>query len=98
MTVDFWIALVLPTLFLTLIGPVKGWPWGSRSLKRGLAQFGVGKDGWTAMSESEAFVVCALVCWGIFLLRAVYNLGSIRSAWNGVFGKKKKVGKKIKRA
>jgi hypothetical protein len=30
MFVDAWIPVVVPMLFLSLIGPVKGWGWGLR--------------------------------------------------------------------
>lgn len=62
--VDVWIAVVVPVLFLSLIGPVKGWPWGLG----------------THVSEDGAIVVCAIVAIVAFVGRTVYNLGSADDA------------------
>jgi hypothetical protein len=59
MAVDAWIAVVIPVLFLSLIGPVEGWPWGLG----------------TRLSEDAAVVVCAVVAITAFVGRTVYNLG-----------------------
>lgn len=58
MAVDAWIAVVVPVLFLSLVGPVKGWPWGMG----------------THLSEDAAIVVCAAVTIVSFLGRTLYNL------------------------
>lgn len=64
MAVDAWIAVVVPVLFLMLVGPVKGWPWGLG----------------TEMSEDAAIVICALVTIGAFVGRTLYNLGGSQHA------------------
>lgn len=56
---DAWLPLVLPALFLSLIGPVPGWPWGLG----------------TEYSEATAIVICAFVAIVTFVSRCVYNLG-----------------------
>ncbi|BEI92579.1 uncharacterized protein CcaverHIS019_0502070 [Cutaneotrichosporon cavernicola] len=61
MAVDAWIAIVVPVLFLSLIGPVEGWP------------FGLGMQ----LSEDAAIVVCAVVAIVSFVGRTVYNLGGV---------------------
>lgn len=55
---DAWLPLVIPALFLSLIGPVKGWP------------IGLG----THLSEPAAIVVCVAVVSAVFLTRTVLNL------------------------
>lgn len=74
---DAWLPLVLPTLFLTLIGPVKGWPWG----------FG------TDFSEETAIVICTFVAIVAFVSRCVYNLGPKRTSNVGKKIKARKVKK-----
>lgn len=54
---DAWIPFVLPSLFLSLIAPVKGWP------------FSLGTD----YSEDAAIVVCAALNIVFFVSRAYYN-------------------------
>ncbi|GMK55945.1 hypothetical protein CspeluHIS016_0210010 [Cutaneotrichosporon spelunceum] len=64
MAVDVWIAVVVPALFLSLIGPIEGWPWGLG----------------TQLSEDAAIVVCAAVAILSFVGRTVYNFGGVEPA------------------
>nr|XP_031860573.1 uncharacterized protein CI109_003904 [Kwoniella shandongensis]KAA5527645.1 hypothetical protein CI109_003904 [Kwoniella shandongensis] len=70
MLVDAWAPLVIPALFLSLIGPVQGWNFG----------MGLG------VSEDEAVVICMGVVWAIFTLRAVYNFGYKKEQWSSLIG------------
>lgn len=56
--VDAWLPVVLPALFLSLIGPINGWAYG----------FG------TKLSQEAAIVVCAVFTSFCFISRTVYNL------------------------
>ena len=57
MIMDVWAPVVIPAVFLSLIGPVKGWQYGL---------------GW---SEYEAVAACMVLLIGLFVGRAMYNLG-----------------------
>lgn len=100
MMVDFWLPLVLPALFLSLVGPIQGWGVGWGSVVNILGRFGLdfGKVG--RFSEKEAMVICLLVCWAVFALKAVYNLGGSRREWVKLLGlgPKRRSSKKIKRS
>jgi hypothetical protein len=74
---DAWIPIALPTLFLFLIGPVPGWPWG----------FG------THLSEDAGIVVCAVVASVCFLSRTWWNLAPKRTTAKKIPRKAKKVKK-----
>lgn len=60
--------MLVPVLFLAMIGPVDGWAWG------------------VSWSEDEAFGVCFLVTWGVFLGRTIYNMGYRREQWLEMVG------------
>ncbi|ORY30360.1 hypothetical protein BCR39DRAFT_587910 [Naematelia encephala] len=84
--VDTWAPLAVPLLFLSLVAPVKGWPWG----------FG------TRLDEQSAEAVCVLFLSAVFAARAIYNFGYSRDQWVEAFtfgfGSKRKGGKKFKTA
>jgi len=55
---DAWLPLALPALFLCLVGPTTGWPWGLG----------------TRVSEDAAIVLCGIVAGCCFLFRTWWNL------------------------
>jgi hypothetical protein len=67
---DFWAPVLIPVVFLSLVGPVKGWPCGL-----GLH--------W---SHDQAVVACMFLMSALFLARAVYNFGSKRQDWSKMLG------------
>lgn len=81
--VDAWLPLVLPALFLALVGPADGWPWALG----------------TRLSEDAAIVVCTALTIALFVARAVYNFGpQTAKQWKRAVGLAPRKAKKIKKA